>query len=138
MFQVKNIKTVYNTIHNNELLKISSFHLNSSSFNRFVSTNENLKTITTNAIKDFNDIKAKPTSNDNVKDLQKYNSDIFKLDTKFENSEVAFKSKSTAELIRGWLVFQLCSIGPLVNNQQTVIIFHSKTSIQEFIFVYRL
>ena len=50
----------------------------------------------------------------------KKNTDITKLDTTFENAETAFKSKTTFELVRGWLVFQLCSIGPLVNNQQSV------------------
>lgn len=43
-----------------------------------------------------------------------------KLDLKFENSEVAFKSKSTLQLLRGLLVFQLCGIRTLVDNQNTV------------------
>ena len=77
---------------------------------RFVSTKNNLKTITspTDSVNGF-------PSDDLVK-----NSDLLKLDTKFENAEIAFKSKKTFDLIRGWLVFQLCSISPLVNNQQKV------------------
>ena len=43
-----------------------------------------------------------------------------KLDLTFEDSETAFKSKSSLELLRGYLVFQLCSINFLVENQKTV------------------
>lgn len=43
-----------------------------------------------------------------------------KLDLSFEDSKTAFKAKSTAELLRGYIVFQLCSLNFLVNNQKTV------------------
>lgn len=76
---------------------------------RFVSTKNNLKTIAA-ATNSINRITGDGANN----------SDLVRLDTKFENSEIAFKSKSTADLIRGWFVFQLCSISPLVNNQQTI------------------
>jgi hypothetical protein len=42
------------------------------------------------------------------------------LDTKFEDSEIAFKSKSNMELVRGLLVFQLCTLNALVDNQHQV------------------
>ncbi|CAF0835908.1 unnamed protein product [Brachionus calyciflorus] len=44
-----------------------------------------------------------------------------KLDLTFEDSKTAFKSKSTLELLRGYLVFQLCSLNFLVNNQKTLL-----------------
>jgi hypothetical protein len=43
-----------------------------------------------------------------------------KLDLTFEDSKTAFKSKTTLELMRGLLVFQLCSINLLIDNQKTV------------------
>ena len=43
-----------------------------------------------------------------------------KIDLSFEDSETAFKSKSNLQLLRGYLVFQLCSINFLVENQKTV------------------
>ena len=43
-----------------------------------------------------------------------------KLDLTFEDSKTAFKSKTTLELMRGLLVFQLCSINFLIENQKTV------------------
>lgn len=43
-----------------------------------------------------------------------------KLDLTFEDSKTAFKAKSTLELLRGYLVFQLCSIGFIIENQKTV------------------
>jgi hypothetical protein len=76
---------------------------------RFVSTKNNLKTIA-----------AATNSINRITGDDANNSDLVRLDTKFENSETAFKSKTTADLIRGWFVFQLCSISPLVNNQQIV------------------
>jgi hypothetical protein len=45
-----------------------------------------------------------------------------KLDLTFEDSQTAFKSKSTLQLLRGYLVFQLCSSSLLVNNQKLVFI----------------
>lgn len=44
-----------------------------------------------------------------------------KLDLTFEDSKTAFKSKSNLELLRGYLVFQLCSINFLVENQKTLL-----------------
>lgn len=38
----------------------------------------------------------------------------------FENTSLAFKSKSNLQLIRTYFVFQLCSINFLVNNQMKV------------------
>ncbi len=38
----------------------------------------------------------------------------------FDNPQVAYKCKSTKELLRAYLVFRLCSIPFLVNNQYTV------------------
>ena len=43
-----------------------------------------------------------------------------KLDLTFEDSKTAFKSKTTLELMRGLLVFQLCSINFLIENQKSV------------------
>ena len=43
-----------------------------------------------------------------------------KLDLTFEDSRTAFKSKSTLQLLRGYLVFQLCSLNFIVDNQKIV------------------
>ena len=43
-----------------------------------------------------------------------------KLDLTFEDSKTAFKAKKNLELLRGYLVFQLCSMNLLVDNQKTV------------------
>ena len=43
-----------------------------------------------------------------------------KLDLSFEDSRTAFKAKSNFELLRGYLVFQLCSLSFLVENQKKV------------------
>ena len=42
------------------------------------------------------------------------------LDLSFQDSKTAFKSKSNLDLLRGYLVFQLCSINFIVNNQKQV------------------
>lgn len=42
------------------------------------------------------------------------------LDLTFSDHEAAFKSKSNLELLRAVLVFQLCSIKPLVENNDKV------------------
>ena len=42
------------------------------------------------------------------------------LDLGFMNHTAAFKSKSTWQVFRGYLVYQLCSIGPLVENNEKV------------------
>lgn len=43
-----------------------------------------------------------------------------KLNLSFEDSKTAFKAKSSFELLRGYLVFQLCSISFLIENQKKV------------------
>ncbi len=42
------------------------------------------------------------------------------LDLTFLNHHAAFKSKTTWEVIRAYVVFQLCSIQPLVANNEKV------------------
>ena len=42
------------------------------------------------------------------------------LDLTFLNHNAAFKSKTTWEVVRAYLVFQLCSIQPLVANNEKV------------------
>ena len=42
------------------------------------------------------------------------------LDLTFLNHNAAFKSKTTWEVLRAYLVFQLCSITPLVANNEKV------------------
>jgi hypothetical protein len=44
-----------------------------------------------------------------------------KLDLSFEDSKTAFKAKSNLDLLRGYLVFQLCSIKFLVDNQKRIL-----------------
>ena len=44
------------------------------------------------------------------------------LDLTFNNAEAAFKSKSTAQILRAYLVFTLCSSNYLVNNNMKVTI----------------
>ncbi|RNA43355.1 proline dehydrogenase mitochondrial isoform X3 [Brachionus plicatilis] len=46
-----------------------------------------------------------------------------KPDLSFEDSETAFKSKSSLELLRGYLVFQLCSLNFLIDNQKFLLSF---------------
>ena len=41
-----------------------------------------------------------------------------KPDLSFEDAQTAFKSKSSLELLRGYLVFQLCSLNFLIDNQK--------------------
>lgn len=43
-----------------------------------------------------------------------------KLDLTFEDSKTAFKAKSNFELLRGYLVFQLCSFSFLIENQKKI------------------
>lgn len=39
----------------------------------------------------------------------------------FENAKIAFRSKSTAQLLRAYMVFHLCGIRPLIDNQQNIL-----------------
>ena len=48
------------------------------------------------------------------------NRKIDELDLGFMNHNAAFKSKSTWQVLRGYIVYQLCSIGPLVENNEKV------------------
>ena len=42
------------------------------------------------------------------------------LDVTFENGKEAYKSKTTSDVFRAWLVFHLCSWDVLINNQKHV------------------
>lgn len=44
-----------------------------------------------------------------------------KLDLTFEDSKTAFKAKTNLELLRGLLVFQLCGINLLIDNQKSLL-----------------
>lgn len=46
-----------------------------------------------------------------------------KPDLSFEDAQTAFKSKSSLELLRGYLVFQLCSLNFLIDNQKFLLNF---------------
>lgn len=43
-----------------------------------------------------------------------------KIDTTFENAKEAYRSKTNFELVRGYSVFQMCSIGLFVNKNKQV------------------
>ena len=43
-----------------------------------------------------------------------------RIDSDFQNAQEAFKSKTTSELLRALLVFNLCSIRPLVDYNKQV------------------
>ena len=51
------------------------------------------------------------------------NKENTKFDLNFEDAKTAYKSKSNLELLRAYMVFQLCSIDYLVDNQKIVRIF---------------
>lgn len=55
-----------------------------------------------------------------MNELQPHQPNKPKLDLNFEDSRTAFKAKSNLELLRGYLVFQLCSLNFLVENQKKV------------------
>lgn len=44
-----------------------------------------------------------------------------KLDLSFEDSKTAFRAKTNLDLLRGYIVFQLCSVRFLVDNQKTIL-----------------
>ena len=48
------------------------------------------------------------------------NKENTKFDLNFEDAKTAYKSKSNLELLRAYMVFQLCSIDYLVDNQKIV------------------
>jgi proline dehydrogenase len=54
-------------------------------------------------------------------DLKPHETNQKKLDLSFEDSKTAFKAKSNLDLLRGYLVFQLCSIKFLVDNQKRIL-----------------
>jgi hypothetical protein len=105
MFAKKNLKALQllNNTRNHEKIII-----------RMLSSKRYLSNAVNEAI-DANSLKV------HEKDQTADQSNNHKLDLKFENSEIAFKSKSALQLLRGLLVFQLCSIKPLVDNQNQVI-----------------
>jgi len=43
-----------------------------------------------------------------------------KIDTMFDNAREAYTSKTNFELLRGYAVFQMCSIRPIVNKNKQV------------------
>ena len=51
---------------------------------------------------------------------QVLNRKVDDLDMGFMNHTAAFKSKSTWQVFRGYVVYQLCSIGPLVEHNEKV------------------
>jgi len=51
------------------------------------------------------------------------NRKVDELDLGFMNHNAAFKSKSTWQVFRGYIVYQLCSIGPLVENNEKLMKF---------------
>jgi hypothetical protein len=56
------------------------------------------------------------------------------LDTSFNDSHAAFKSKTTFELIRGYLVYMICSSETLVENNMKVKIAKTKKKFSPSIF----
>ena len=48
-----------------------------------------------------------------------------KIDLSFCNTEDAFRAKTNLELLRGYLVFQLCSINYIVDNNKEAMINNS-------------
>ena len=65
-----------------------------------------------------------------------------KLDLTFYDHEAAFKSKTTKEILRAMFVFQMCSIKPLVQNNQAVrnhlITVHVQNDIELFKLQFRI
>ena len=55
-----------------------------------------------------------------VKDLPKGERKVDELDLTFLDHKAAFKSKTTWQVLRAYLVFNLCSIKPLVDNNEAV------------------
>jgi proline dehydrogenase len=59
--------------------------------------------------------------NTNVAEAKHHEQSSAKLDLTFEDSKTAFKSKSNFQLLRGYLVFQLCSLNFLIDNQKALL-----------------
>jgi len=55
-----------------------------------------------------------------VKDLPKGERKVDELDLTFLDHKAAFKSKTTWQVLRAYLVFNLCSIKPLVDNNEAL------------------
>ena len=55
-----------------------------------------------------------------VKDLPKGERKVDELDLTFLDHKAAFKSKTTWQVLRAYLVFNLCAIKPLVDNNEAV------------------
>ena len=63
-------------------------------------------------------------TSENVQQASSNNHNQNKLDLSFEDSKTAFKSKTNLQLLRGYLVFQLCSFNIIVDNQKAVGVFN--------------
>ena len=63
-------------------------------------------------------------TSENVQQASSNNHNQNKLDLSFEDSKTAFKSKTNLQLLRGYLVFQLCSFNIIVDNQKAVCVFN--------------
>lgn len=121
---MKHTKILSNLVLNSEITKLSQFFKLNEVFltqtRCFVSKNENLKTISSiNATKELSTADGL-LENEDKKIEKRISVNLSKLDKSFENAQIAFKSKSTMQLLRGWLVFQLCGVNFLVDNQHTV------------------
>ena len=53
----------------------------------------------------------------------------------FDNTAVIYASKSTAELVRAYLVFGACSLDVLVDNQTKVVLFYAQLFCTNFVVV---
>ena len=55
------------------------------------------------------------------------------IDLSFENFEEAYKSKTNLELVRALLVFNVCTINPIVDNNKAVSIDLSKLQMKDYL-----
>lgn len=79
------------------------------------SVNEQFTRNTSTTSKKGNFIAINEIGYGNIEELQK------PLDLTFNDSKTAFQSKTNFELLRGYLVFQLCGINFLLENQKTLL-----------------
>ena len=112
MLTTKNVIAI-----NSKYLLLSNFRVNEHVIMRLLGSKRFVSN-TINEIKSANDTSSSVQSE--TKNRQQHHSNNLKLDLKFENREIAFISKSTLEVLRGLIVFQICSIKPLVDNQNKV------------------